>query len=740
MMRILVTIFFMALVSSVQAIGPDTLLVVYNSTWPHDADGDGVQDSKQVVDYYRAKRNIPEANILGLDLDSTTDVTSYTAMRDKVIAPIRAKLSQLGETNIDCIVTVHGIPRRYNSGGAIRAIDNILNCPGLWASSAYQGTPSNPYHETSPSFGSDKGRFVHSSSNRSNGHPIYMVCRIQTPMGPEGAINLIDQAVYGDRYVSVSSGMGYVDSLGLGYNPQTLDDLRSDKRVIGGLFNTRTDADLNIAYTLHHMQVVGMATKWERSDKDIGQSGAVWTDGTPAIKSPDALLYSGWYKLSSYYPSWTWSAGAVACDVNSYSMSWSDYREDRNLRNDFANHRDIHIGWGPMALIHGATAVPGTVSEPSLFGHHRPHVLVWAMLKGWSYGEAAFVSTPRLSWMMCAVGDPLYQPFRVGKPVISDDKSPSLETGFPIYTSDEKHGPTLHLLIDNRGEPEVAKVLIDYGLTDQYGLKIERNQYWRRHTIGFRELQGGATYHYKVTLTDPAGNKKVISNKTFITPEQTPFNSIPHKIPGVIQAEDFDRGGQSIAYHDLNSISAWYRGETGADVLGRSPDGALSNIWNGEWTEYTVQVESSGVYKVLVHCNDDKGKFQIQVDGKNVGELLIPSGSRQWKDLETEVTLTSGRHVIRLSEVSGGRPEVEGWMAMTTSNIDRLEFRKVGGTVTTLQDLRDQGWVFQLTDQNVIRMSRLGVTRPAIYIEDLGFGPELNREAGQAIEQVLNGE
>ena len=34
------------------------------------------------------------------------------------------------------------------------------------------------------------------------------------------------------------------------------------------------------------------------------------------------------------------------------------------------------------------------------------------LLKGYSWGEAAYMSEAVLSWQMCFIGDPLYRPFR----------------------------------------------------------------------------------------------------------------------------------------------------------------------------------------------------------------------------------------------------------------------------------------------------------------------------------------
>src|SRR5205823_9461158 len=47
--------------------GPERVLVVYNTNWTGDTDGNGVQDSLQVAGYYMQQRGVPAANMLGVN-------------------------------------------------------------------------------------------------------------------------------------------------------------------------------------------------------------------------------------------------------------------------------------------------------------------------------------------------------------------------------------------------------------------------------------------------------------------------------------------------------------------------------------------------------------------------------------------------------------------------------------------------------------------------------------------------
>jgi hypothetical protein len=52
---------------------------------------------------------------------------------------------------------------------------------------------------------------------------------------------------------------------------------------------------------------------------------------------------------------------------------------------------------------------------------------------------------------------------------------------------------------------------------------------------------------------------------------QAPFTGSPFSIPGLIEAEDFDTGGEGVAYHDMVSGNAGgrYRFDTDVDIIAR---------------------------------------------------------------------------------------------------------------------------------------------------------------------------
>lgn len=142
-------------------------------------------------------------------------------------------------------------------------------------------------------------------------------------------------------------------------------------------------------------------------------------------------------------------------------------------------------------------------------------------------------------------------------------------------------------------------------------------------------------------------------------------DGVAHPVPGTIQAEDFDLGGEGVAYHDhdpeVNQMGAYRPSPSGVDIepCGAAGSGCGFNVghtWGGEWVEYTVNVAEGGDYDVEVRVasgNGGGGSFHLALDGRDVtGALAVPdTGGWQSYQLVRKpgVTFTDGQHVLRLS-------------------------------------------------------------------------------------------
>jgi beta-glucanase (GH16 family)/SOS-response transcriptional repressor LexA len=139
---------------------------------------------------------------------------------------------------------------------------------------------------------------------------------------------------------------------------------------------------------------------------------------------------------------------------------------------------------------------------------------------------------------------------------------------------------------------------------------------------------------------------------------QTPYGGTPISLPGRIEAENYDLGGQGIAFNETTAgnSGAVYRTD-GVDIEATTDAGGGYNIgWisAGEWLEYTVNVTQSGTYRfdARVATINPSRTFRIEVDGANVtGSIAVPNtgGWQTWQTVSaTDINLSAGQKVIRI--------------------------------------------------------------------------------------------
>jgi hypothetical protein len=162
---------------------------------------------------------------------------------------------------------------------------------------------------------------------------------------------------------------------------------------------------------------------------------------------------------------------------------------------------------------------------------------------------------------------------------------------------------------------------------------------------------GGINFNYVSIFTSP-------------DLEQLPFSGSPIAIPGIIEAEDFDEGGEFLAYQDAEPENIGgvteYR-ETGVDIEACDEGGyCVGNTAWGEWLEYTVNVEEDGLYlfQFRMALGADGGNLHVEIDGINVissRHFSGTGGSQNWKTLNIyNAALTKGEHVMRIVFETGG--------------------------------------------------------------------------------------
>ncbi|MHC4915102.1 MAG: hypothetical protein ACYTGB_06385, partial [Planctomycetota bacterium] len=224
--------------------------------------------------------------------------------------------------------------------------------------------------------------------------------------------------------------------------------------------------------------------------------------------STDCFYFFGFYGLGRHEDVFAFPPGAVGIHVDSSCMRWAH-----------------------GSLGRGIAATYGVVNEPFSAGIPYGDLVLAALVRGRSLGEAMTGATffPQ-RWAGVTFGDPLYSPFRGAKiadstaPVIARAAAASEKTG--VRVSAELGGKTADELAD------VALFRVEYGLDARYGQALDfyewpepenpgkvkgRNYtgYARQFSRVLTGLEKGKTYHYRVVARDPGGNTSAGADATF---------------------------------------------------------------------------------------------------------------------------------------------------------------------------------------------------------------------------------
>ncbi|MFT6716642.1 MAG: hypothetical protein ACJA0Q_001286 [Saprospiraceae bacterium] len=175
---------------------------------------------------------------------------------------------------------------------------------------------------------------------------------------------------------------------------------------------------------------------------------------------------------------------------------------------------------------------------------------------------------------------------------------------------------------------------------------------------------------YKV-VASKTGKIDIVDSGTLTVNNQTPFNNTIATIPGIIQIENFDEGGQGVAYNETsgtNQGNSFVRSDP-VDLENEGSGITLGWTVTGEWLEYTVNVAQHAVYDLDVrHASlSTNGAITLSINGTDVSNSLVFSPTGSWTTWQTttfgNITLTQGQHIIRVT------------MDADDGNLDYLEFK-----------------------------------------------------------------
>jgi uncharacterized protein involved in high-affinity Fe2+ transport len=160
---------------------------------------------------------------------------------------------------------------------------------------------------------------------------------------------------------------------------------------------------------------------------------------------------------------------------------------------------------------------------------------------------------------------------------------------------------------------------------------------------------------------------------------EAPYGGTAAAVPGTVQAENYDTGGQGVAY-DVSSVNGSansYRSD-GVDLEATTDTGGGYDLgWTaaGQWFKYTVNVATAGTYTVGLRLASPGAVTDgLHIDnsaGTNLsGNVNVPAtgGYQTWTTVNATVTLPAGTQTLTVDQDNAG------W------NINYLTFATTGGS------------------------------------------------------------
>lgn len=459
------------------------VFVVYNSSYTTDSDSDGTQDSLEIANYYKNKRSIPNANVVGVAMPTTESITR-SDYDTYIKAGIESALTSAGLANtIKYIVLTKGVPLKVKDGAHSNefymsytadyaSVDSSVTL--LYQTYTNVGKVNNPYYAHSsghttvldyrfkPNSFKDTG-YVGSPSEATLK---YLVTRLDgyTIADIE---NMIDRAYSAD---TTSTGYFVFDE----YNASRTFRYINDSQAISTLNTLSMNSYLNGVDSASSYIITAPGSV-------VGYTGYGTYSGFPNDYYNNTLNF-------------TYLNGAVTSTYESYAAF-------HMTSPDTTNHGQI------AQFIHaGGSGGIGNVFEPYSDAIANEDIWMPAYALGYTWADAAYMSLAYLDWTTVVLGDPLMQI------VINDTTPPTLSGITPIPSTTTA---TITWTTD-----ENASTSVSYGTTASYGTTTTETNTSPRvtsHSVSLSSLVCNTTYHYKVISTDFSINTTSDTDHTFDT-------------------------------------------------------------------------------------------------------------------------------------------------------------------------------------------------------------------------------
>lgn len=354
---------------------PGSVVVVYNNAVP---------ESKKLAETYRAAREIPRENVIGLEMPVAQDIS-----RDDYVKKIQNPLRNHFERNawwargkdangvllptsndMRVLVLMKGVPLKIQAAPLPEGLQVAPNDPvggrneaSVDSELAMFGVEGVPIEGILKNVYFQGNKTIHDAR-----FPFLILTARIDAASYETCERLIRDAVEAEK--TGLWGRAYVD--------------------IANKFPGSPQGDPWLEEIVTRNRGAGIPTVTDRFDDTLPLN----------YPMTDASLYYGWYDWSIsgpfLNPAFKFRKGAVAMHLHSFSAD---------------QLADPAKNWSAGLLEKGAAVTIGNVYEPYLGLTHHFNILHDRLLEGYTWVEACWMSIPVASWQAVVLGDPLYRPF-----------------------------------------------------------------------------------------------------------------------------------------------------------------------------------------------------------------------------------------------------------------------------------------------------------------------------------------
>lgn len=236
------------------------------------------------------------------------------------------------------------------------------------------------------------------------------------------------------------------------------------------------------------------------------------------------------------------------------------------------------------------------------------------------------------------------------------------------------------------------------------------------------EIAEPGTYSFQAVLTNNQG-KAIESNIEKVVAKGA-FEGVAQTLPGQLEVERYDVGGEGISYHDeddkYESEATTFRNDTGVD-LDVTEDGGYVLGWTkkGEWLTYTVDIlyDDTYTWTAKVASGLDGSAFSLQIDGKAIADVIEVPNTESWTQYTTVTgktpMLAAGKHTLKLNIESD------------YCNIDYIQFKADNNDLPTteVEDINAASADFEIYSMQGFQLGNIRSTVSSIAsdLKDNGF-------------------